>query len=73
MSQRMGMADGRCITSFDSNRVMTDTLMQSASINVYDNYKFRQMAQEKGPDAFSLPLRNAACRTGQAQILVENE
>ena len=73
MSQRMGMADGRCITSFDSNRIMTDVLMQQANINVYDNYKFRQMAQAKGPDAFNLPLRNAACRTGEVQILVENE
>lgn len=73
MSQRMGMADGRCITSFDSNRVMTDILMQKAKINVYDNYTFRQVAQEKGPEAFKLPLRNSACRTGEPQILVENE
>jgi len=73
MSQRIGMADGRCITSYDSNRVMTDVLMDSAKISVYDNYSFRQLAQAKGPDAFSLPLRNAACRSGQPVILVENE
>lgn len=73
MSQRIGMADGRCITSFDSNRILTDILMKDAKIGVYDNYAFRQMAQEKGPDAFNLPLRNAACRTGRVEILVENE
>jgi hypothetical protein len=73
MSQRIGMADGRCITSFDSNRVMTDMLMQKAHINVYDNYSFRQMAQEKGPEAFKLPLRNAACRNGEPMVLVEKE
>jgi hypothetical protein len=73
MSQRMGMADGRCITEFASNRIMTDALMAEKKIEVYDNYTFRQVAQEKGPEGFVLPLRNAACRTGQVQVLVENE
>ena len=73
MSQRIGMADGRCITEVASNRIMTETLMQSAKIAPYDNYAFRQLAQAKGPDAFNLPLKNAACRTNQVQILVENE
>lgn len=69
----MGMADGRCITSFDSNRIMTDALMAEKKIAVFDNYTFRQMAQEKGPEGFSLPLRNAACRTGQVTVLADNE
>jgi hypothetical protein len=73
MSQRMGMADGRCITEFASNRIMTDALMAEKKIAVFDNYTFRQVAQEKGPEGFALPLRNAACRTGQVQVLVENE
>ena len=73
MSQRMGMADGRCITSFDSNRIMTDALMAEKKIAVYDNYPLRQAAQEKGPEGFTLPLRNAACRTGQVSVLVENQ
>jgi hypothetical protein len=67
------MADGRCITEFASNRIMTDALMAEKKIEVYDNYTFRQVAQEKGPEGFVLPLRNAACRTGQVQVLVENE
>lgn len=69
----MGMADGRCITEFASNRIMTDALMAEKKIAVFDNYAFRQVAQEKGPEGFALPLRNAACRTGQVQVLVENE
>ena len=73
MSQRIGMADGRCITSFDSNRIMTDAIMKSKSIDTYDNYKFRQVAQEKGPEAFNLPLQNAACRATSVQVLVEKE
>ena len=67
------MADGRCITEVTSNRIMTEILMQKAQIAPYDNYTFRQLAQAKGPDAFNLPLRNAACRTGEVAVLVENE
>lgn len=67
------MADGRCITGYTANRILTEELMKQNKLNIFDNYSFRQLAQEKGPDAFSLPLKNAACRTGQVQILVENE
>lgn len=73
MSQRYGMADGRCITSFDSSRIMNDFIMQKNGVQFQDNFKFRTMLQSKGPDAFSLPLKNAACRTGEPQPLAENE
>ena len=73
MSTRMGMADGRCITSFDSNRIMTDVVMQQNKIAYQDNYKFRMMLQAQGPSAFSLPLKNGACRTSGVKVLVEDE
>jgi hypothetical protein len=61
MSTRIGMADGRCITSFDSNRIMNDFIMSQNKIPVEDNYSYRKLLQEQGPTAFNLPLRNAAC------------
>lgn len=62
MSQRIGMADGRCITEVDSNRIMYDYLKTQSGFGVYDNNKYRMYLQEKGPDAVTLPLPNAACR-----------
>lgn len=62
MSQRIGMADGRCITEVDSNRIMFDFLKSQSGFGIYDNNKYRMYLQEKGPDAIFLPLPNAACR-----------
>ena len=73
MSQRIGMADGRCLTSFDSTNIVNDIIMEKNGIAYQDNYAYRQFLQSKGPDAFNLPLQNAACRTGQVVVLVENE
>jgi hypothetical protein len=73
MSQRIGMADGRCITSFDSNRIMNDMLMSKEGIAFQDNYKWRAFLQSKGPEALSLPLKNAACRNGGPKILLADE
>ena len=73
MSERIGMADGRCITSFDSNRIMNNMLMAKEGIAFQDNYKWRAFLQSKGPEALSLPLQNAACRTSGPKVLVENE
>lgn len=73
MSMRMGMADGRCITEFSSNRIYNDQIMTENKISFQDNYSYRSLLQAKGPEAFNLPLKNAACRTGQVVVLVENE
>jgi hypothetical protein len=73
MSERIGMADGRCITSYDSNRILNDVLMAKEGIAFQDNYKWRAWLQSKGPEALALPLKNAACRTEGRKILVENE
>jgi hypothetical protein len=73
MSERIGMADGRCITSFDSNRIMQDILMYKEGIAFQDNYKWRAFLQSKGPEALSLPLKNAACRSCGSKVLVSDE
>jgi hypothetical protein len=73
MSQRYGMADGRCITEFSSSRILNDQIMAEKKIAFQDNYKYRATLQAEGPEGLSLPVRNAACRTGQVVVLVENE
>lgn len=61
MSERIGMADGRCLTSYESNRVMSDLLMAQKSIVPEDNYSFRRFLQQSSPESLQLPLKNAAC------------
>lgn len=74
MSTRMGMADGRCITSVESNRILNDMLMQQSKISYQDNYAYRMFLQTNGPDAFKLPLPNGACRSMKGiKVLVEDE
>jgi len=67
------MADGRCLTEFTSSRILNDEIMASKNIAFQDNYKYRSTLQAQGPEAFSLPVKNAACRTGKVVVLVENE
>lgn len=67
------MADGRCITEFTSSRILNDQIMAENKVAFQDNYKYRSFLQAKGPEAFSLPVKNAACRNGQVVVLVENE
>lgn len=73
MSQRYGMADGRCLTEYSSSRILNDQIMAEKNIAFQDNYKYRATLQAEGPEGLSLPVKNAACRTGQVVVLVENE
>ena len=73
MSTRLGMADGRCITSFDSSRIMNDIIMQKNQIQFQDNYKYRMLLQNNGPEAFSLPLKNAACDISGGPKILNDE
>lgn len=61
MSERIGMADGRCLTSYESNRILNDLLMAQKSIVPEDNYSFRRFLQQSEPESLQLPLKNAAC------------
>jgi hypothetical protein len=48
-------------------------MMAEKQIAFQDNYKYRATLQAEGPEGLSLPVKNAACRTGQVVVLVENE
>lgn len=45
MSQRLGMADGRCFTLSVSNQLLTEEIAKRAGINVLDNDKVRKYLQ----------------------------
>lgn len=55
MSQRLGMADGRCFTINNSSMLYNDFLMSQNGIMFEDNYSFRKLLQEKGPDMLAKP------------------
>lgn len=56
MSQRLGMADGRCFTINNSSMLYNDHLMIQNGIKFEDNYSFRKLLQEKGPDIVKAPV-----------------
>jgi hypothetical protein len=49
MSQRLGMADGRCFTMSGSSRLVNNLVMQQNGIPMEDNYAYRQLLQQRGP------------------------
>jgi hypothetical protein len=51
MSQRLGMADGRCFTINNANSLVNDYIMKQNNIQYADNYAYRKFLQQKGPDA----------------------
>tara|TARA_R110002074_G_scaffold254008_1_gene426106 strand:+ start:5397 stop:5663 length:267 start_codon:yes stop_codon:yes gene_type:complete len=50
MSQRLGMADGRCFTIGTASRLLNDHVMKTNNIGYSDNYSYRQLLQKMGPD-----------------------
>ena len=53
MSQRLGMADGRCFTIHSSAQLTNNYLMEQNGIKFEDNYSFRQALQKQGPEFLS--------------------
>ena len=49
MSQRLGMADGRCFTIGTSAQLLNDYVMRTHGIAYQDNYSYRQLLQKQGP------------------------
>lgn len=49
MSQRLGMADGRCFSIGTANQLLNDYVMQKNGIQYQDNYQYRQLLQKQGP------------------------
>lgn len=50
MSQRLGMADGRCFTINNSSKLYNDYVMMKNGIKFEDNYSYRKFLQAKGPE-----------------------
>ena len=61
MSTRLGMADSRCITSFDSSKLMNDFIMMKNGIAYEDGFAYRRFLQNADLVALSLPAKNSAC------------
>ena len=57
MSQRLGMADGRCFTINTASRLINDYIMTQNNIPYQDNYRYRQLLQQVGP-AIIAPIEN---------------
>jgi len=53
MSQRLGMADGRCFTIGTASRLLNDYVMKTNNIAYEDNYSYRQLLQKMGPEVVS--------------------
>lgn len=51
MSQRLGMADGRCLSIHTAPRLLNDYIMQQNGIQYQDNYAYRRFLQQQGPEA----------------------
>lgn len=49
MSQRLGMADGRCATILDSSRIFNDQLSRDFKVEAFD---YRQKLQSMSPEEF---------------------
>ena len=64
MSERIGMADGRCIQSFTSSRIAHDFLIGQRGLSYEDGHKARLAFQQMSPEALRLPLPDAACKSG---------
>ena len=50
MSQRLGMADGRCFTINSSAQLTNNYIMNKNGISLEDNYAYRQLLQKQGPE-----------------------
>ncbi len=50
MSQRLGMADGRCFTISTSSQLLNDYVMNSNGVALADNYSYRKLLQQRGPE-----------------------
>ena len=61
MSQRLGMADGRCFTVASSAQLYNNYLMNKNGISYEDNYSCRKLLQSKGPQLFNAKQSKTKC------------
>ena len=53
MSQRLGMADGRCFTMNSSAQLFNNYIMKQNNISFEDNYSSGPLRQKQGPQVMS--------------------
>ena len=53
MSQRLGMAEGRCFTMNSSAQLFNNYVMKQDGISFEDNYSYRKLLQSQGPQLMS--------------------
>lgn len=68
MSQRMGMADGRCFTIHTSAQLLNDYVMQQNNISYADNYSYRKLLQQGGPDVIARVQANQDTQPGPGRV-----
>ena len=61
MSERIGMADGRCFTIYPSSQLLNDYVMTQHGIKYEDNYSYRQLLQKMGPDILKSTQKISGC------------
>ncbi len=50
MSQRLGMADGRCFGIYTTPGLLNDYIMKTNGIDYTDNYSYRKLILSRGPE-----------------------
>lgn len=63
MSQRLGMADGRCFTVASASTLFNDYVMAENNIMPQDNYSYRKLLQQQGPKILGMTDRKGPCIT----------
>ena len=69
MSQRMGMADGRCFTINTASSLLNDYVMTQNKIAYEDNYSFRKLLQQKGPELLANDTKITGCNVCNKPLL----
>ena len=69
MSQRMGMADGRCFTINTSSQLLNDYIMKTNNISYEDNYAYRKLLQSKGPELLDSDTKITGCNVCHKPLL----
>lgn len=50
MSQRLGMADGRCTTLYESTRLFNDEVYKKGGLDKFDSFGYRRFLQNSAPE-----------------------
>ena len=62
MSSRLGMADGRCFTTYPANKLMNQYVAEKNGLSMFDSFGYRQLLQNN-PDIVEKEL-SGACGQG---------